>query len=84
MADGISMKPADGVIMMSPEMAPMKHESKLHLPTSIYVYSIHVSAPLAAQRLVTQSAIMALKFSDKAVPASKASHEPQILIRASS
>ena len=73
------MKPADGVIMMSPDMAPMKHESKLHLPTSTYVYSIHVSAPLAAQRLVTQSAMMALKFSDRQYPHQRLAMSPKCL-----
>jgi hypothetical protein len=74
------MKPTEGVIMMRPEMAPMKHESRLQYPTSRYVYDIHVSAPLAAQRLVTQRAMTDLKLKARVVPASKASYEPQMLI----
>lgn len=43
-----------------------------------------MSAPLAAQRFVTHKAITDLKLNARVVPASKASHEPQILIRARS
>lgn len=84
MAEGMSTKPADGVIMISLEIAPMKQESRLHRPTSTYVHSIHVSAPLAAHKFVTHSAITDLKLNASVGPASKASHEPQIVIVANS
>lgn len=69
-------------IMMRPEMAPMKHESKDQRLVSTYVYSIQVIAPVAAQRLVTQRAMTDLKLKARVVPASKANHEPQMLINA--
>jgi hypothetical protein len=78
------MKPAEGVIIMRPEIAPMKHESKLQRPTSMYVYNIHVNAPLAAQRFVTHRAMTNLKLKARVVPTSKASHEPRMLIMARS
>ena len=79
-----SMKPAAGVIMTSPAMAPMNVESSDHLPVSIYVMDAHVKAPAEAQRLVTHIAMTDLKFKAKVVPASNASHEPQMIIMASS
>jgi hypothetical protein len=80
---GRSIKPAAGVIMTSPAIAPMKVLSNDHLPVSIYVIVAQVKAPADAHRLVTQRAMTDWKFKLSVVPASKASHEPQMMIIAS-
>lgn len=83
-AVGMSMKPADGVIMTNPEMAPMKVASIDHLPVSKKAMHAQVSAPVEAHRFVTQSAMTDWKERVKVVPASNASQEPQIMIKARS
>jgi len=77
------MKPAAGVIMTSPAMAPMKVESSDHLPDSKYVMHAQVRAPPDAHRLVTHNAMMDLKLRLSVVPASNASQEPQMMTMAS-
>jgi len=72
------MKPTDGVIKISPAMAPMKVGSNSHLPVSKYVMDAE------AQRFVTHIAITDLKFRLSVVPASKASQEFQMITRARS
>lgn len=76
------MKPAAGVIMTRPAMAPMKQESIDHFRVSANVINIQVMAPAEAQRFVTQRAITDWKVRLKVVPASNASHEPQMMIMA--
>ncbi|KAK4663114.1 LOW QUALITY PROTEIN: hypothetical protein QC763_0095220 [Podospora pseudopauciseta] len=76
----MSMNPAEGVIITNPAIAPMNVASSDHLPDSRKVITDQVRAPEAAQRLVTQRAMTDWKFSARAVPASKASHEPQMMI----
>lgn len=78
------MKPTDGVIKISPAMAPMKVGSNGHLPVSKYVMDAHVMAPAEAQRFVTYITITDLKFRLSVVPASKASQEFQMITRARS
>lgn len=82
-AVGMSMKPADGVMRTNPAIAPMNVESRDHFPLSQYVRHAHVSAPAEAHRLVTHIAMTDLKFSERVVPASKASQDPQMMIIAS-
>lgn len=72
----MSMKPAEGVIMMSPASAPMKAESSDQRRVSWKVRSSQVRAPEEAQRLVTQRARIEEKLRLRVVPASKASQEP--------
>lgn len=76
------MKPADGVIKTRPEIAPIKVESRDHLPLSQYVRHDQVRAPAEAQRFVTHIAMTDLKFKARVVPASKASQDPQMMIMA--
>ena len=77
-------KDSQGVIITNPAIAPINVESNDHLPSSQYVIPAHVSAPADAHTLVTHSAMTLLKFSASVVPASKASHELQMTISASS
>lgn len=72
----MEMKPAEGVIMMSPASAPMKAESSDQRRVSWKVRSSQVRAPEEAQRLVTQRARIEEKLRLRVVPASKASQEP--------
>lgn len=72
----MEMKPAEGVIMISPASAPMKAESRDQRRVSWKVRSSQVRAPEEAQRFVTQRARIEEKFRLRVVPASKASQEP--------
>lgn len=65
-------------------MAPMKVESMDHFRVSKNVIPAHVRAPADAHRFVTHSAITDWKLKASVVPASKASQEPQIMMRARS
>jgi hypothetical protein len=62
----------------------MNVESRLHLPVSTYVVAAQVRAPAEAHRLVTHSAMTDWKDRLSVVPASKASQEPQMTMRARS
>lgn len=77
---GISINPAAGVITTKPEIAPMNVESSDHFPVSAYVMAAQVSAPVDAHRFVTHTAMTDWKLSVSVVPASKANHEPQMMI----
>lgn len=72
----MEMKPAEGVIMISPASAPMKAESSDQRRVSWKVRSSQVRAPEEAQRFVTQRARIEEKLRLRVVPASKASQEP--------
>ena len=74
-----SMRPADGVTQASPAIAPMEVESSDYLRVSKSIVDAHVIAPADVQRFVTHIVITALKFRVRAVTASKASHEFQII-----
>lgn len=76
------MNPALGVIITRPAIAPRKAESTAHFPVSSQVERAYVRAPELAQTLVTTKAMTDLKFSESVVPASNASHDPQMMINA--
>ena len=76
------MNPADGVIMTRPEIAPRNKESRDNFPVSKKVTVAQVKAPAEAHTLVTIMVMTALKLKAKTVPASKASHEPHMVMSA--
>jgi len=80
-AVGMSLNPAEGVIITKPAMAPIKVASNDQRPVSNKHMHAQVSAPEAAHKFVTQSAMTDWKLSVSAVPASKAIHGPQNMVR---